>query len=180
MHQTSTDLYNITSVFLVVTMAAWSTFWFFKNQKPPLQPTMPLSANHRNIGENNIPSIHRYDAEIDYTLPSYSELPSPPAYTKLTIPPSAVTTNRELSTLELTTSTQSNCEVNNEIDQNTNRPNESAEASSRSNNLTADSVPSSIVNHTALADSNNGSVVETSGCTSTALPESSSASARNN
>lgn len=41
--------------------------------------------NNRSRSRDNVhntTSLHRYDEEIDYTLPSYFEVPPPPAYIK--------------------------------------------------------------------------------------------------
>ncbi|KAI8094965.1 uncharacterized protein B0P05DRAFT_169166 [Gilbertella persicaria] len=87
LNDTRYNLYNSTSFFLCLTVITWSTFWFFKKVSP-LQNTTQHELSYslpqrRPSRENNALSVHRYDEEIDYTLPSYSELPSPPAYTKL-------------------------------------------------------------------------------------------------
>jgi hypothetical protein len=162
-------------------MATWSLFCFFKSPEPLIQP-MPLSERPRTNTENDVHSVLRYDAEIDYTLPSYSELPSPPAYQKITIPDNAVTVdNRHIPTLELATTpnaesssiSRSNYDnSNSEIDQNTNNQQQYNESNEASLTSTADSVVLS------KSDDNNKLAAGSSYCTLTALAESSSADIR--
>lgn len=74
--------------------------WFFKSESPLTDPEIPLSqtggtssergqrqnrSNRTRAGGNphRASSLLRYDEEIDYTLPSYSEVPPPPTYNKV-------------------------------------------------------------------------------------------------
>ncbi|CEP07127.1 hypothetical protein [Parasitella parasitica] len=87
------NVYNATSFFLCISTITWATLWFFKSEKPLTDPEIALSGTRgtrqRSDRHNSTratetpPSVHRYDAEIDYTLPSYSEVPPPPAYNKV-------------------------------------------------------------------------------------------------
>ncbi|OAC98490.1 hypothetical protein MUCCIDRAFT_167565 [Mucor lusitanicus CBS 277.49] len=58
---------------LIATIALRSKYNFF----------MPLDDKRFRYNGNRTPSLHRYDDEIDYTLPSYSEVPPPPTYNKV-------------------------------------------------------------------------------------------------
>lgn len=94
------DVYNATSFFLCLSTITWATLWFFRSESPLTDPEIALSETERANRErgqrqsrsdrtrtgyngNRTPSLHRYDDEIDYTLPSYSEVPPPPTYNKV-------------------------------------------------------------------------------------------------
>lgn len=91
------DLYNSTSFFLVITTIIWIPFLFFK-KATPLEEVLPTSAIQlsetlRRRREEERRTRHRHEAvnrsndiEMDETLPSYYELPVPPAYTKANVP----------------------------------------------------------------------------------------------
>lgn len=91
------DLYNSTSFFLVITTIIWIPFLFFK-KATPLAEVLPTSAIQlsetlRRRREEERRTRHRHEAvnrsndiEMDETLPSYYELPVPPAYTKANVP----------------------------------------------------------------------------------------------
>lgn len=69
--------------------------------------------------DRSVATVNEYDNEIDYTLPSYSEIPAPPAYTKKTTVTSenlnsgtSEATNMAITIPEtLPHSTQDNCET---------------------------------------------------------------------
>ncbi|KAK4515073.1 uncharacterized protein ATC70_002683 [Mucor velutinosus] len=79
-------------------------------------------------GENThrTSSLHRYDEEIDYTLPPYSEVPPPPTYTKVISPDGDIQIDQSEHVLtsapeaslqsrsSVTTATQDACNANNE------------------------------------------------------------------
>ncbi|KAL9541531.1 hypothetical protein MBANPS3_009064 [Mucor bainieri] len=94
------NVYNATSFFLCLSAITWATLWFFKSESPLTDPEIALAETERTnrergqrqirsdrirTGENvhHSASVHRYDEEIDYTLPSYSEVPPPPTYNKV-------------------------------------------------------------------------------------------------
>ncbi|KAG2197798.1 hypothetical protein INT46_011603 [Mucor plumbeus] len=91
------NVYNATSFFLCLATITWATLWFFKSEAPLIDPEIAISEeierrrrrnedqNNRNRSRDNAhytPSLHQYDEEIDYTLPSYFEVPPPPTYIK--------------------------------------------------------------------------------------------------
>lgn len=189
-------------------MATWSPFWFFKKPES-LSHSIPLSERPSNIVDINVHVVHRYDAEeIDYTLPSYSEVPSPPAYNKIILspPPLPNDVDRQHSVCELTTTAHAeassthhlNSSNNNEVDhsahqrpqqqqqQHHHHPSESSQASlTRENNLTHDSstVSINVNNVSSLADDGDehGYLTDrpnTSRHTTTAPAESSSTNLR--
>ncbi|GAN09031.1 hypothetical protein MAM1_0239c08553 [Mucor ambiguus] len=94
------DVYNATSFFLCLSTITWATLWFFNSESPLTDPEIALSETERTNRErrqhqsrddrtrtggnaHRTSSLHRYDDEIDYTLPSYSEIPPPPTYIKV-------------------------------------------------------------------------------------------------
>ncbi|KAL9557828.1 hypothetical protein PS6_001586 [Mucor atramentarius] len=94
------NVYNATSFFLCLSTITWATLWFFKSESPLTDPEIALSqtggtnsergqhqnrSNRTRAGGNphRASSLLRYDEEIDYTLPSYSEVPPPPTYNKV-------------------------------------------------------------------------------------------------
>jgi hypothetical protein len=85
---------------LAITAIIWLPFIFFR-KVTPLQdlPSIPLTETLRRRQQQSTPQrqdtatvVNRSDAiELDETLPSYYELPTPPAYTKINIPEEAAT-----------------------------------------------------------------------------------------
>lgn len=61
-------------------------FWLYKGPYVEQEEIYTLRRPRRRHDNSSTPTVHRYDEEIDYTLPSYDEVPAPPAYTKTVIP----------------------------------------------------------------------------------------------
>lgn len=86
-------------------------FWFYRGPYEDREDTYSLRPPRRSRRHHNssTPTVHRYDEEIDYTLPSYSELPAPPAYTKTVVPENSISNSDEESNeVSLNAQTSSN------------------------------------------------------------------------
>lgn len=151
------DVYNATSFFLCLSTITWATLWFFKSESPLTDPEIVLSETERTnrergerqssggrarAGDNayRTSSLHRYDEEIDYTLPSYSEVPPPPTYNKV------ISSDRDI-----------------QIDQREHIHNSTTETSSQNRSSVVTIVQNTASANTETVDEENATRVEDSG-----------------